>query len=186
MSAYRTLLVLAVLLMAGCGFQLRGTINLPPDWEDLHLQTASPNSELSRALRDGAARAGIRWQDLSEANYIVFLGTEQFRRRNLTIATNARAAEFELEMSTRMRVTDREGNELLPETEVRTSQIITNDPENIAGKAEEARLLRAEMRQQLVQELLRKLRFLAENSGAASSGAATSGAASSSPAVPIS
>jgi LPS-assembly lipoprotein len=167
------------LVLGGCGFQLRGTIDLPPDWEDLHLRTASTNSELARALRDGAARAGIRWQDLSDANYIVFLGNEEFRRRNLTIATNARAAEFELEMSTNMRVTDREGNELLPETVVRSTQIITNDPENIAGKAEEARLLRDEMRQLLVQELLRKLRFLAENSGAATSRAASSRAASS-------
>lgn len=153
--------------LVGCGFQLRGTVNLPPEWQDLHLQTASPNSELSRALRDGAARAGIRWQDLSDANYIVYLGTEQFQRRNLTIGTNARAIEFELEMSTTMRVVDREGNVLLPETRVQSLQIITNDPENIAGKAEEARLLRDEMRQLLVQQLLRKLRFTAENSAAA-------------------
>ncbi len=173
MKPLRLTVLMVAVLLAGCGFQLRGTINLPPDWQELHLQTASPNSELSRALRDGAARAGINWVDLSDANYIVYLGNEQFRRRNLTIASNARAAEFELEMSTNMRVTDRQGNVLLPETEVKNVQIITNDPENIAGKAEEARLLRDEMRTLLVQDLLRKLRFLAEDSGAASSGAAS-------------
>ncbi len=150
------------LLLAGCGFQLRGTIDLPPEWQALHLDSTSPNSELSNLLRNRASQAGIRWQDRSEANYIVQLGNEQFQNRNLTIGTNARAAEFELEMRTRIRVIDREGNELLPFTEVRTVQIITNDPENIAGKAEEARLLRDEMRVSLVNQILRKLRFLAE------------------------
>jgi LPS-assembly lipoprotein len=160
------------LLLAGCGFQLRGTIDLPPDWEELHLSTSSPNSELSQALRNGAAQAGIRWRELTEANYIVHLGNESFQRRNLTIGNNARAAEFELEMSTRLRVTDRTGRELLPATRVTTLQVITNDPENIAGKAEEARLLRDEMRRTLVQELLRKLRFLAE-SGSSAAGSPT-------------
>ena len=151
------------LLLAGCGFQLRGTIDLPPDWQNLHLDSVSPNSELTNELRNRGSQAGINWQDRGDATYSVQLGNERFQNRNLTIGTNARAAEFELEMSTQIRVVDNQGNEILPSTEVTSVQVITNDPENIAGKAEEARLLRNEMRTALVSQILRKLRFLAEN-----------------------
>jgi outer membrane lipopolysaccharide assembly protein LptE/RlpB len=58
-------------------------------------------------------------------------------------------------------VIDAGGKELMPATDVSAFRIIINDPENIAGIAEEARLTRQEMREDLAQQMLRKLRFLA-------------------------
>ena len=150
-----------MLLLAGCGFQLRGSIDLPPEWQALYLDSASPNSELTSELRNRAAQAGIQWLPRDEANYIVHLANEQFESRNLTIGANARASEFELEIRTRVRVTDAAGAEVLPDTPFRAVQVIVNDPNQIAGVAEETRLLRNEMRTNLVQQILRKLRFLA-------------------------
>lgn len=160
------------MLLAGCGFQLRGSIDLPPDWEKLHLSTGSPNSELSREVRDGALRAGVDWLPRTEANYIVHLGGERFSRRNRTIGSTARASEFELEMTTTLRVTDRNGEELLPETEYDILRVITNDPNNISGKAQETELVRREMRQALARQLLQQLRFLAEKPRASAAASA--------------
>lgn len=148
-------------LLAGCGFHLRGAIDLPEAWEKLHLSSGSPNSELTRTLRDSAESAGVEWRDRDEANFTVELGAERFDQGNLTIGTNARAAELELKMTASLAVVDAGGNELMPPTDVTTYRIIINDPENIAGIAEEARLLRQEMRVDLSQQMLRKLRFLA-------------------------
>ena len=159
-----TLVLMTVL--AGCGFQLRGSIDLPPEWKQLHLRSPSPNGELANAMRSGGGAAGVQWVEREDANFIVDLGPEQFQNRNLSIGANARATEFEMTMSTQMRVTSTQGEELLPLTDVSTVQIIVNDPENIAGVAEEARLLRQEMRVNLVQQVLRKLRSLAESDSA--------------------
>ena len=153
---------MSLVLLAGCGFQLRGSFDLPPAWEKLHLATGSPNGELAREVRDSATRAGVEWLPRGDANYIVQLGGERFERRNRTIGAAARASEFELQMRTTLRVTDRNGQELLPETEFDTLRIITNDPNNIAGKAGETQLVRREMRQALARQVLQQLRFLAE------------------------
>lgn len=153
---------MGLVLLAGCGFQLRGSFDLPPEWEKLQLVTGSPNGELAREVRESAARAGVEWLPRSEANYIVQLGGEQFQRRNRTIGASARASEFELQMRTTLRVLDRDGRELLPETEFDTLRVITNDPNNIAGKAGETELVRREMRQALARQVLQQLRFLAE------------------------
>ena len=155
-------LSLVLALLAGCGFHLRGSIELPAQWENIYLASASPNSELSSAVRDGFQSNGISVDDRSTANYVLYLGNEQFERRNLTIGNNsARAAEFELEMSTSLRVTASGSLELMEETRLTTSRVMTHDPDNVTGKEEESRLLRREMRRELVQQVLRQIRFLA-------------------------
>jgi LPS-assembly lipoprotein len=147
--------------LVACGFQLRGSIDLPPEWKTLHLSTVSPNSELSSELRAGFEANGIQWVGRSEAAYILQLGSEISERRNLTIGQDAKAAEFELIMSTSLQVTDREGNDVMALTTISTHKVMTNDPENITGKVEEARLLQREMRRNLVRQIMRQVRFLA-------------------------
>ena len=62
-----------------------------------------------------------------------------------------------------MRVVDREGNELLPETRVRPADHHQRPGEH-RRQGRGGTPVAGEMRQILVQQLLRKLRFLAENS----------------------
>lgn len=158
---------LALPLLAGCGFHLRGSVELPPEWRTLHLGGANPNGELTSALRAGFESNGVALTGPGAANYRLELGEERFERRNLTIGGNARAAEFELVMTTSLRVSDSAGRELLPRTELSTRKVMTHDPENVAGKAEESRLLRREMREELILQLLRLVRFLAGAPGGA-------------------
>jgi LPS-assembly lipoprotein len=166
---FQLLAVALLTSLAGCGFHLRGSIDLPPEWRSLQLVSASPNSELNRAMESAFERNGIQFRDPDSAGYHLYLGLETFQRRNLTIGNDARAAEFELNMSTTLRVTDRAGVEIMPETEVNAHKVMTADPENITGKVEESLLLRQEMRQDLVQQLMRQLRFLATGPGTTAS-----------------
>ncbi len=157
----RHLLLIVPLLLSGCGFHLRGTLEMPPDWLAMHLRSPSPHGELTRQVRAALANAGVQWLDAGSANYTLQLGVEHFEQRNLTIAANARAAEFELQLSTTLGVRDRNGVELLPPSRVSSTRIMAHDPEKVSGKAEETDLTRAEMRVELVQQILRRIRFLA-------------------------
>ncbi len=159
--AIRIVGLLLLLPLAACGFHLRGDIDLPEAWTALYLSSTSPNSELSSSLQSSFAANGIQWRDASDANFLLYLGNERFERRNLTIGSNARAAEFELIMSTSLRITDKAGKELMPETDVVVHKVMAHDPENVTGKVEESRLLQREMRQDLVQQLMRRVRFFA-------------------------
>lgn len=157
----RTLTIALLASLAGCGFALRGSINLPEEWRDIYLVSASPNSELSTAVRDGFQSNDVAVTDRATANYIIYLGNEVSERRNITIGNNARAAEFELKMSTSLSITDSKGEEVMAEIDLATQKIMTHDPENVTGKVEESRLLQREMRQELAQMVLRQVRFLA-------------------------
>lgn len=169
---HRVLIVIGLALgLASCGFQLRGNIDIPPEWQQLRLVSPSPNAELAREVRDGFSKNGVQWVDDGSANYILRLDDERFEQRNLTIGSNARATEFELTLSTSLQVLDKAGQEILPPSPVMVTRVMTHDPENVAGKVEESRLLRNEMRIDLVQQLLRKIRFTAVNSDSSAAAA---------------
>lgn len=160
-------LILACVLTA-CGFQLRGTggTSLPEPWKKMFLSTSNPNGELSRELQSTFSANDITWVDTELANYTLSVGREQFRQRNLSINAQARASEFELTMSTVFWVRNAAGEQVIEASEATVVKQMENDPSNVVGKAEEVRLLKTEMRTELVQQILRRVGYFASSSSA--------------------
>ena len=154
-------------LLGACGFQLRGTGDnrtvLPEDWKKMHLVTGNPNSEFSREIISQFAANGVLWSERNAANFNVTVQPESFDRRDLSLSSEARAAEFELTMSTRFKVLDTENNVVMEDTKVEVFKRMENDPDNVVGKAEELRLLQGEMRTELARKVLRRIGFYAIN-----------------------
>jgi LPS-assembly lipoprotein len=152
-------------LLGACGFQLRGTGDggtvVPDAWKSMHLVTGNPNSEFSRAVQTLFAANGVQWLDQEDANYILTLEPERFRQRNLSLNAEARAAEFELTMSSRFSVHDADNAEVIPTADASVVRQMENDPRNVVGKAEEVRILKSEMRTELAQQIMRRIGFYA-------------------------
>lgn len=167
-----TLLALAALL-AGCGFQLRGvgsnTVTVPDDWKKMYFASGNPNSELSRAVVTQFSANGVEWVERQSANYLLILGGEEFKQRNLSLTAEARAAEFELTMRTQFTVRRADNTEVIPQTTASVVKQMENDPRNVVGKAEEVRLLKNEMRRELAQQIMRRIGFFAADLQAADS-----------------
>jgi len=152
-------------LLGACGFQLRGTgdegASIPDSWRSMQLVTGNPNGEFARQVQTRFAANGVQWKDREDANYRLMLGPDRFSQRNLSLNAEARAAEFELTMRARFSVLDSEGKAVIEETEVSTIKQMENDPRNVVGKAEEVRILKAEMRAELAQQIMRRIGFFA-------------------------
>ena len=108
-----------------------------------------------------AASAGVQWTERQSANYVLLLGPERFSRRNLSLSAEARAAEFELTMQADFSVLGRGNTETMPNTTASVVKQMENDPRNVVGKAEEIRILKAEMRGELAQQIMRRIAFFA-------------------------
>ena len=150
-------------LLSACGFQLRGTggSSLPESWKTMHLSTDNPNGEMSRELLSTFSAHAIVWVDQDDANYTLSVGKESFRQRNLSINAQARASEFELTMSTRFSVRNAMGKTVIESSEATVVKQMENDPSNVVGKDEEVRILKTEMRTELVQQILRRIGYFA-------------------------
>ena len=166
-ASYTNLLGLTCLLSA-CGFQLRGTggegTSIPDEWRSMHLVTGNPNGEFSREVQTRFAANGVDWKIRENANYLMVLGPARFSQRNLSLNAEARAAEFELTMRANFSIRDDKNQVVIANTEVSTIKQMENDPRNVVGKAEEIRILKAEMRAELAQQMMRRIGFFAANS----------------------
>lgn len=163
---YRFSLVALLLTLSACGFHLRGSggtgfDNVDPAWRELALASADPNGKLSAQLRTQFTAAGANWVAPAQAAYTVHLGQEQFQQRYLTLSTRARAAEYQLTLSARFSVTAADGTIVIPDSSANTVRQMQSDPSKVVGKAEEVAILRREMRQQLVQQIIRRIQYYA-------------------------
>ncbi len=154
-------------LLGGCGFQLRGgadsAAGLPAAWQQMYLLTGNPNDEFSRGVQARFTAQGVQWRNRGDANYTLVLRGEQFKQRNLSLNSEARAAELELTMQSQFLVRDATNTEVIPPTDVVVVRQMENDPRNVVGKDEEIRILKSEMRADLAEQIVRRVSFFANN-----------------------
>lgn len=159
----RTLLALLpapALLLAGCGFKLRGVQQF--SFRSLYI-AAPPSSPLARELRRTLQGAGDTVQVLTEpaqqpqAEAILEVLSEQQERTVVGLNASGQVRELQLRLRLRFKLRTPLGEEWIPETELLQQRDISyNETIALAKEAEEALLYR-NMQTDLVQQLLRRL-----------------------------
>ena len=151
-------LLMALIALGGCGFQLKGTAQEgSSEWEGLSLRLIStdPRGELTREVARELSSMKIMLTEDLETPTRLTLREEQFTQRNVSLTAQARAAEMELTLSVDYVL---QQEEMLPlEGTASVSQQMLNDPRNVVGKTEEMRLLREEMRRDLAAQIVRRV-----------------------------
>jgi LPS-assembly lipoprotein len=146
-----------VLLLSACGFALRGSDRATLPFDTLVLNLQQENSPLGRTLRLMLEAAGVQ---LTDAGYTLSVAEELNNTRPLSVTSRASAAEYELTSTVRITVHDPAGAAVLGPEVLSVRKVYFEDIANIAGSGTEVELLRAEMRQELVEQLLRRLQSL--------------------------
>ena len=152
---------LAMLVSAGCGFQLR-TWELASAFETVRIE-ADHGVDLDLDLGRALESAGVRLVD-SEADVVVRLSDQRDHWRSVSVTQGALTAEYELALQIGFRVMDQEGNELAPERLLRSERVARLDRDNLVGSSDERRLLAAEARTDLVGRMVRTLDMLSRRS----------------------
>jgi LPS-assembly lipoprotein len=163
----RALLVLAsALLLAGCGFHLRGSTPVPPGMEtvavdDLSATTlengginAGNRGELRRAVQQSMRALGLTVAD--DAPVHVELLGESFNRRSASVDPRARTAEYELTYTLGFRVKGEDDCELVKDTRLESVRSYRFKQDAAVAASEEELVLRREMRRDIVSQLMRQ------------------------------
>ncbi|MFO0439607.1 MAG: LPS assembly lipoprotein LptE [Betaproteobacteria bacterium] len=151
-----SVLVLLVLLLGGCGFQLRGTATLPFDTLFVQAAPTSPfANQFKRALISGSNTRLVGAQKDAAATLV--LVTELREKNILSLSGTGRVREFQLRYRVAYRLIDRKGVEVAPAAEIVLNRDFSfNDNETLSKESEEALLFR-DMQADAVQQLLRRL-----------------------------
>lgn len=146
-------------LFTGCGFRLRGSIDLPAELTEVAIQGTRPNGELGVALRNGFTRVGGQVVDsVVNARSVLVITQDSSDRRVLSVDSIGQANEYELAYTLGFRLDDPDGtNRVVPQS-INLRRQYRFDPNQTLAKAdEEGRLLR-EMREDAVRQMLRRLK----------------------------
>ena len=156
MSGKLILILATTLLLSACGFQLRGSANLP--YETLHV--ASPNAstfvnELKRAISTGTKTRVV--DQAKEAQATLQVLTEAREKAILALSGGGRVREFQLRYRVTYRVVDKNNRDLLPATQIALHRDLSyNDTDTLSKESEEILLYR-DMQTDAVSQLLRQL-----------------------------
>lgn len=147
------LLALAMLMLAGCGFQLRsygfgGAV-------DSYALVGKTNMAVVSSLRRQLQQAGVTEVSAGEAAIVVELLEQRRDRRSVSTAGGARAAEYETSLGVQYRVLDGAGTELAAPTWIERERVYRIDRGNIVGSSEEQAILERELLDDVAGQILR-------------------------------
>ena len=152
----RKIALLSVLFLAACGFQLRGAYPLPFDTIYLGLpETTELHALLKRSITAGSNARVVDSPKDAQATLQVLSDTPVKTIVSLNAA--GRAREYQLVRTFSFRVADKNGRDLLPQSQIVIRRDITFSDDLVLSKESEEVLLWRDIQNDLVQQMLRRL-----------------------------
>lgn len=153
--------LLLALVISGCGFHLRGAIELPPLYERVYLVDkgySDIGTPLSRALQSAGS---TMVSSPTAATSVVTLLSRGTQRKALNVG-GKQIREYELQLDVAFVVQDHQGKQLGGQQTVTLIRNFRNDPDDVLGKDNEERIIRKEMNQAVVAQILRRMKAIAQ------------------------
>lgn len=152
-----SVLVLASALVAGCGFQLRGTQQLSPALNPIAIETVRVGSALLPPLRAALVAAGAELADdpATARSHLRILG-DAFGQRVIAMTPQGQPREAELSYTVAYELLDADG-EVLQRRELVHRIEFAIDEREILAKTHEAEVLNAALVDEMVASVVRHL-----------------------------
>ncbi|MCS6787547.1 MAG: LPS assembly lipoprotein LptE [Thiobacillaceae bacterium] len=157
-KSWGVILALGLVLLAGCGFHLRGQSPLP--FASAYID-APPGSSLALQLSQSLRVSGKTVQATAQgAEVRIRLSGERRGKDILSLSGGGKVREYRLTHRVTLSAEDAAGRILLAPAElIVTRDYAYDDAQTLAKEAEEAQLVR-DMEQELVRQILRRLAHL--------------------------
>lgn len=160
-SLSQVLLSFMLFALVGCGFHLRGAADIPDFLKTIYVQGVDLNTGLGRELKLGLTRNGVNVvTDYQDDAAVLTITENSIERRVLSVGSDAKVSEYELFGTAKFTIVDSQGKSLAEQQEVHAVRDLQFDQDQVLGKVEEAQVLRDQINQQMVQNILRRLSVL--------------------------
>lgn len=158
-SGIASLILIAVLALSACGFQLRGALNLHPAFTQLYIETQSGNfASISSALKKALKTHQIPVTEQREqAKLILRLMDEKITNNIAAISTDTRIHQYILRYRVSFEISNQQGKVIVPAQSINLSKTITLDSNQILVVDYEDTSLRREMINEATTHILARL-----------------------------
>ena len=154
----RTFIGLLLVVLAGCGFHLKGKAELPEELKMLYITGVNINQdkfgvELKRAL----TRNGIQVLDTYQEGASTMTMSSRSRQIPISIGDDALVREYELEVITTFDVKDSDGNPFGQKQRVEARREFQFDRNQLLAMDEQRRVIEEALFKQNIDSILRRL-----------------------------
>lgn len=156
---FRLLLpLLALALLQGCGFQLRGSIALPSSIAPVYIQGLGEYDELRQELTQIFSFSDIQVVNEPQAAASTLkISNRSSDRRVLSVDGNGNVAEYELHEGVQFALQAADGSALVEPQTVNTTTTYINTETEVLGKQQEEGTLRRDLRRDLASQIMQRL-----------------------------
>lgn len=148
----------AVLAFSGCGFKLRGSVELPPVLQDTYIESENPFTGMARALRTQLQAAGANvLESKQQASAVLVIVRERSENRVLSVGSSGRASEYELFDEVIFFLSDTDGKMLVEQQTLRMTRDLVFDENALLGKLSEAEGIHRQMRDNLARQIIMRI-----------------------------
>lgn len=176
MKVLRNLLLSVTLLLAGCGWHVRGHGIAARQFAFRSIYIQAPaDSDFVEALRRQLKRFGIQVLDKPGKQDLTLRIVYEHQRKEITaLNASGQVIEYMLHYRVSLRAYDRYLNDWVPASEIWLQRILPYDNSLVLAKAQEAAMLFRDMETDAADQVVRRLAY-ARPPGAASAPVAASG-----------
>jgi len=155
------LTVLLAITISACGYHLRGAFKLPVQLTKIYLEGASPElrNQFTEVLK---ASSGQLLPTPTGAGVVIKIFNEQQQRRVMSLSSRGKSNEFELENRLDFEISNAANAVLLPRQPISVRRAYYNDQQDIIAKDNEETVIRHEMSQQIVRNIMNRARAVLE------------------------
>jgi len=151
----KLLVIFIACALAGCGFHLRGTADLPFGSVYVPNATSGIALDLTRNLRAGSNVKVV--SDAKQAEAIMEFSGETRAKEILSLTGAGRVREFRLRYRVGFRVHDGKGHDYVPQSTLELTREVTYNDADVLAKESEEQLLYRDMQGDMVQQIMRRL-----------------------------
>ena len=154
----RTVLIflLSLGLLTGCGFHLRGHIELPESMKTIYVK--APQVELRDEISSALEASGATVvKDPAAGSAVVSVLRARYRREVRTVDQRGKSTGYILFLDVDYQITDSQGNVVVKKTRTSARRDYTFDVNQALVAQRQEELLRQELREDVAQSILRRM-----------------------------
>jgi LPS-assembly lipoprotein len=151
------LVLLLVSALGGCGFHLRGSVDLPPDLSPLYIQGGG---QVGNAIQDRLPGSGVQTtRKPAEAGLILRILSESRDSRVVAVDQGGKALAYMLTYRVRFEAQDSAGNLLIPAQVITLDRTFDDNPDvSVLGKQQESDIIYQDLVSDAADQVLLRLR----------------------------
>lgn len=146
------------LTLSGCGFHLRGVLNMPTWLTDVAIIVEAANRDLDPMLKEQLQAYHIRMSsDPATARYWLIIEEDQEEQHITSVSSSTTPRQYQITYRVKFKLQAAKGKEIIPLSTVTTTRQLTVNSDRILGSNDEENTLKREMRRDAALQIMDRI-----------------------------